>query len=125
MSAFNPEQPSNLNSSAVNKTTVFFNNFFTPDYTVSENINDAILSYFQQQTGNKESAALLAQAVINTAQQQREDPMMVLEQFQKLPQGEISSILALYLNSTRVSTSLLGIKNVPKANKFVSRTIRA
>jgi hypothetical protein len=121
----NNQQPSNLNSSAVNKTTVFFNNFFTPDYTVSENINDAILSYFQQQTGNKESAALLAQAVINTAQQQREDPMMVLEQFQKLPQGEISSILALYLNSTRVSTSLLGIKNMPKANKFVSRTIRA
>lgn len=125
MTAFNPEQPSNLNTTATNQTTRFFNNFFTPDYTVSENTNDAIISYFEAQTENKESASLLAQAVINTAQQQREDPIVVLEQFQKVPQGEIDAVLAMYLNSTRVSTSLLGIKNVPKANKFVTRTIKA
>ena len=118
-------QPSNLNSTYSNKTTKFFNNFFVPEMTVSENTNDAFLSFFEEQTGNKESAALLAQAVLNTAQEQREDPLLVLEQFQKMPKGEISAIMALYLNSTRVSTSLLGIKNVPKANKFVSRTIKA
>lgn len=118
-------QPSNLNSSGANKTTNFFNNYFSPDFTISENMNDAIVSFFQEQTGSKDSALLLAQAVINTAQQQNEDPMVVLEQFQKMPQGEMSAIMALYLNNTRVSTSLLGIKNVPKANKFVSRTIKA
>lgn len=121
----NNQQPSNLNTNASNKTTTFFNNFFTPDYTVSENTNDAILSYFQTQTGDKQSAALLAQAVINTAQQQREDPLLILDQFKQLPQGEVNAILALYLNTTRVSTSLLGVKNIPTPNKFVSRTIKA
>jgi hypothetical protein len=121
----NLDQPSNLNTTAANKTTVFFNNFFVPDYTVSENTNDAILSYFQQQTGSKESASLLAQAVMNTAQQQREDPLLVLDEFKKLPSGELDAVLALYLNTTRVSTSLLGIKNIPKPNKFVSRSIKA
>lgn len=121
----NLQQPSNLNTTAANKTTVFFNNFFVPDYTVSENTNDAILSYFQQQTGSRDSAVLLAQAVINTAQQQREDPLMVLGEFKKLSVGEVNAVLALYLNSTRVSTSLLGVKNIPTPNKFVSRTIKA
>lgn len=125
MTTYDPNQPSNLNSTGANKTTTFFNNFFIPTYTVSENTNDAILSYFQEQTGSLDSAALLAQAVINTAQQQREDPLVVLEQFQKMPKGEINAVLALYLNSTRVSTSLLGIKNAPKTNKFVARTIKA
>ena len=113
---YNPQQPSNLNSSGTNKTTRYFNNFFIPDYTVSQNTNDAIVSFFQQQSNNLESAKLLAQAVIDTAQAQREDPMAVLSQFQNLPDGELSALLALYLNSSRVNTSLLGIKNTPIPN---------
>jgi len=120
---YDPQQPSNLNSTGTNKTTRYFNNYFTPKYTVSANTNDAILSYFQQQTGNLESAKLLAQAVIDTAQAQRENPLNVLAAFQKLPSGELSAILALYLNTSRVNTSLLGIKNTPKANPFITRTL--
>lgn len=120
---YNPQQPSNLNSSGTNKTTRYFNNFFIPSYTVSQNTNDAILSYFQQQTDNLDSAKLLAQAVIDTAQAQREDPMTVLAQFQNLPEGRLNAVLALYLNSSRVNTSLLGIKNQTRTNLFVARTI--
>ena len=120
---YNPQQPSNLNSSGTNKTTRYFNNFFIPDYTVSQNTNDAIVSFFQQQSNNLESAKLLAQAVIDTAQAQREDPMAVLSQFQNLPDGELSALLALYLNSSRVNTSLLGIKNTPIPNPYVLRTV--
>lgn len=122
---YNPQQPSNLNSSGTTKTTRFFNNFFTPKYTVSQNQNDAIVSYFEQQTNDVESAKLLAQAVIDTAQAQREDPMVVLSEFQNLPAGELNTILALYLNSSRVNTSLLGIKTSPKQNPYVTRTIIA
>ena len=120
---FNPQQASNLNSTGANKTTAYFNNFYTPRTGISPNVNDAILSYFQQQTGNLESAKILVQTIIDTAQAQRENPIKVLEQFQKVPVGDLNGTLALYLNSTRVNTSLLGIKLAPKTNRFVQRTI--
>lgn len=120
---YNPQQPSNLNTSGTNQTTRYFNNFFTPTFTVSSNVNDAILSYFEEQTGNADSARLLAQAVIDTAQAQREDPMVVLSQFQQLQNNELSPFLALYLNTSRVPTSFLGIKNSPKTSPYVTRTI--
>ena len=120
---YNPQQPSNLNTTGTNQTTRYFNNFFTLTFTVSSNVNDAIVSYFQEQTGNLESAQLLAQAVIDTAQAQREDPMSVLTQFQQLQNNELSPFLALYLNTSRVPTSFLGIQNTPKTSPYVSRTI--
>lgn len=120
---YNPQQPSNLNTSGTNKTTRYFNNFFTPSFTVSSNTNDAIVSYFEQQTGSLESAELLAQAVIDTAQAQREDPMSVLDQFQKLTNNELSPFLALYLNTSRVPTSFLGIQNTPKTSVYITRSI--
>ena len=122
---YNPQQPSNLNTSATNNTTRYFNNFFTPTFTVSSNVNDAIVSYFQEQTGNLESAKLLAQAVIDTAQAQRDDPMSILSQFQNLQNNELSPFLALYLNSSRVPTSFLGIQNTPRTSPYVTRTILA
>ena len=123
MDATNPQQPSNLNSSGTNNTTRFFNNYFIPVYTVSSDTNDAIVSYFEEQTGSLDSAKLLAQTVINTAQAQRQDPLAILNEFQKLPTVQVNAILALYLNSTRVNTSLLGIKNTPKTNQYITRTI--
>ena len=82
-----------------------------------------MVSFFEQQTGNTESAKLLAQAVIDTAKANKEDPLVVLNQFQKLKAGELNVILSLYLNTSRVNTSLLGISNVPKSSEFVTRTI--
>jgi hypothetical protein len=123
MTTYNPNQPSNLNSTGLDTTNQFFNNYFTPDYTISIGTNDAILSWFEQVTGDKESAQLLAQTVINTAQQNREDPMLVLDQFMKLPIGDLNNFLALYLNTSRVSTSLLGTVNTITPNKYIARTI--
>lgn len=120
---YNPQQPSNLDSSGSNQTTRFFNNFFTPQYTVSSNVNDALLSYFEQQTNNTDSARLLAQAVIDTARAQREDPLRVLDQFEKLTDGELSAFLALYLNTSRISTSYLGVQATARTSPLVTRTI--
>ena len=120
---YNPQQPSNLNSTGTNKTTAYFNNFNSPRSGISPDVNDTILSYFEQQTGDVESAKILVQTIIDTAIAQREDPLKVLEQFQKVPAGDLSGTLALYLNSTRVNTSLLGIKVAPKTSRFVTRTI--
>ena len=123
MPQYDPTKPSNLPSSGINPTNKFFSNYFIPDYTVSIGTNDAILSWFEQVTGERSSAELLAQTVINTAQLNNEDPMAVLDQFMKMPMGDLNNFLALYLNSSRVRTSLLGTVNAPAANQRVSRTV--
>jgi hypothetical protein len=120
---YNSQQPSNLNSNGNNNTTQYFNNFYVPGSTVSSNTNDAIVSYFQQQTGSIDSATVLAQAVINTAAAQRQDPMIVLTEFQTASNGQLSPLLALFLNTSRVPTSLLGVKNKPVVTPYVARTV--
>jgi hypothetical protein len=120
---YNPQEPSNTGTSGVTKTTRFFNNFFIPDYTVNESTNDSIISFFTQQTGSYDTAVVLAQAFINTAQSQREDPLAVLNQFQQLGAGNLNASLALYLNISRVPTSLLGVRNVVQPNPYVTRMI--
>lgn len=122
---FNPQQASNFNSTGANNTTAFFNNFNTPRTSVSPDVNDAILSYFEEQTGSLESAQILVQTIINTAQAQRQDPLKVLAEFQKIPLGDLNGTLALYLNTSRVNTSLLGVKIATKTNHFVARSILA
>lgn len=115
--------PGNLDSTSLNKTTNYFNNYFQTPIVLDQNINDSILSYFEQQTGDLESAKLLVQTVIETAKANREDPLMVLNKFQKLPIGDLNAVLAAYLNTTRVNTSLLGVRKTPPTNPFVARSI--
>lgn len=119
----NNKGPTNLNSSGLTKTTNYFNNYFDPSLQIDQNINDAILSYFEQHTDNIESAKLLVQAVIETAQAQRQDPLTVLNSFQSLSTNDLNSALALYLNSSRVNTSYIGIKQRPVSNTYVTRSI--
>jgi hypothetical protein len=115
--------PSNLNSTGLNKTTNFFNNYFQQPDQLDQNINDSILSYFEQQMEDKESARLMVQTIIETAKANRQSPLDVLSEFQKFPSGELTARLVIYLNGTRVNTSFLGIKSTPKTNPFVQRSI--
>lgn len=124
VTSYNPGQPGNIPNTTGTKTSRYFNNYFVGSTgAVSIGANDAIVSYFETQTGNRESAAVLSRAVIETALQQNLDPMAVLDDFKKLPTGELDAYLALFLNLSRVNTSLLGISNMPRASKYVSRTI--
>lgn len=117
------DMSNNLQTTTENKTSKFFTNLNNPQPTVSQNVNDAIVGYFEEYTKNREAALLLAQAVIDTAASQREDPMTVLTQFQNLPDNELNAVLALFLNTNRIPTSLLGVKNKPMTNPYVTRTI--
>lgn len=116
-------QPSNTGTSGATKTTSYFNNYFTPSNGISQQVNESILSFFETQTGDLDSAKLLVQAVIDTAAAQREDPLVVLSTFQNLPAGELTALLCLYLNTSRVNTSFLGVKNKVAPNQYVSRLI--
>jgi hypothetical protein len=120
---YNPGQPSNIEPETSSKQKDYFNNFFVKTAPISVQANDAIVSYFQEQTGSKESAKILVQAVLNTAAQQGDDPLKVLDEFRKMPIGELNAFLTMYLNASRVNTSLLGIRQTLPTNKYVVRTI--
>jgi hypothetical protein len=106
-------------------TQTFFNNYYLPAVTVSQNVDDSIIGFFQQVTDTKESAKALAGAVILTSLAQRTDPMDVLQKFSKMSKGELNSYLTMFLNLNRIGTSYLGINNAPQTNKYVSRTLLA
>jgi len=101
----------------------YFNNYFITPNTISSNQNDAVVAYFQQVTGNAQSAAVLASTVIYTAMSQGVDPMSIVQQFQSMKPGELNLYLAMFLNLNRVGTSLVGVNNSPKQNKYITRAI--
>jgi hypothetical protein len=113
----------NLVESNESATSKYFNNVYKTTNAISPAISSSIISWFQEQTGSRETATLLARTLINTAESIGEDPRKILQEFTKLPQGELNSYLALFLNSGRVPTSLLGIKNQPVPTDLISRTL--
>lgn len=120
--------PSNIITSidlnSLKDTQTFFNNYYLPAITVSQNVDDAILGFFQRISDTKESARALAGAVIMTSVSQGVDPMEILKKFASMKPGDLNNYLVMFLNLNRVGTSYLGINNAPKTSKYVARMIR-
>jgi hypothetical protein len=104
-------------------TRTYFNNFYQPIRTVSQDVDDAISGYFEQVTNTKESAKALAAAVISTSIAQGIDPMVALDNFKSMPKGELNTYLTIFLNLNRVGTSYLAISNLQTPNKYVARSV--
>lgn len=102
---------------------VFFNNLYSNPISVTTDQDSAIQSYFEKLTGDVNSARLLSTSVIYTARLQNINPMSVLADLKKLPEGQLDLTLATFLNLNRVNTSLLGTTNTPKTGFYVQRTI--
>jgi hypothetical protein len=101
----------------------YFNNLYSSKFIISANANDAIVAFFEQYADNKQAGDNLAAAVTYTALAQQLDPMTVLTEFQKMPKGQLNNYLIAFLNSTRVPTSVLGVKTQTTTSPFVTRTI--
>ena len=104
-------------------STKYFNNFFVKDINVSSNVNDTIVAFFDQYTGNQASARVLATSVILTSLAQNINPMSTLAELKKVGTGELNNYLAMFLNLNRIGTSLLGLNNQPITSTYVKRTI--
>lgn len=104
-------------------TTKFFNNYFLPSFTVSQNVDDAVISFFEKITGNKESAKILASSVIYTCLVRNLDTMETLAKFSSITPSDLNSYLIMFLNLNRIGTSFLGVNNVPRVSKYVQRTL--
>ena len=104
-------------------STKYFNNFFVKDINVSSNVNDTIVAFFDQYTGNQASAKVLATSVILTSLAQNINPLSTLAELKKVCTGELNNYLAMFLNLNRIGTSLLGLNNQPITSNYVKRTI--
>jgi hypothetical protein len=121
-------QPNNINATDLsgnipNETDFFFSNYFSPAFTVSQNIDDAVLAFFEKITQNKESAKVLASSVIYISLARDIDPMETLANFSSLDEGQLNSYVTAFLNLNRTGTSYLGINGVPRVGKYVQRMI--
>jgi hypothetical protein len=111
-----------------NNTTDFFNNFFKQQGqqgSVSSNVNNLIISYFQTVTGSKDTGIALAASVLTTAYSQGVDPVELIDEFKKLKPRELNAYLTMFLNLNRVGTSLLGLTNSPQTSKYITRAVLA
>ena len=107
VNTFQNSSPSNLSAVDLNTTstaTKYFNNFFNKTVTISSAKDDAIVSYFEKITDNKESAMALASAVLYTSAIQNIDPMLILDEFKKLDNEKLNDYLCYFLNLSRVGT---------------------
>lgn len=101
----------------------FFNNYFQPNFNISQNLNTAILSVFEKITQNQESAKVLASSVIYTSLVQKVPVMEVVDRLRTMTLDESANYLSLFLNLNRVGTSFVGVHNRPKIGKYVQRAI--
>lgn len=122
-SATNITGPNISTSPVLTDTNKYFNNFYSINFDVSANTNDAIVSFFEQYTDNKITAKNLAAAVIYTALSQNLNPLAVLSEFQNLPKGELNNYLIAFLNVSRAPTSVIGVKDSKKTSVYVTRTV--
>lgn len=102
----------------------FFNNYFQPNFSVSQDVNSVILAQFEKITNNKEAAKILASSVIYTSLAQRIDPMTIVDKIRTMTAEESAAYLGLFLNLNRVGTSYLGLHGAPQRSKYVDRMIR-
>lgn len=122
--------PSNLNSVSYSadlntSASVFFNNIYQPGFTTSQNIDNAVIAHFERITESKESAKIMASAVIYTSLAQRVDPMETLQKFMSMDAESLRAYTSMFLNLNRTNTSYLGLINRPKTSPYVSRSILA
>ena len=110
-------------SGARTNSRKYFTNLFAIDFSTSPEINDAVTAFFEELTGNKAAGDALAGTVLYSAIAQGLSPMKVVEDFRNLPQGQINSYLAAFLNINRAPTSALGTKTPVKPNYYANRSV--
>jgi len=101
----------------------FFNNIYKPNFSLSQNINDAVVAHFMKMTDNEESAKLIASAVIFTSLAQGVNPIETIDRFSTMNQEDFKRYVSMFLNLNRVNTSYLGLSGTARISKYVTRCI--
>lgn len=117
--------PNNINTSSANysSSSEYINNFYKANFTVSSNQDSAVVAFFENLTGNEQSAKILASSVTYTAMSQGIDPLVIIDQMKNMNVDERNQFTSTFLNFNRVGTSQLGVRLPNKYNKFIQRMI--
>lgn len=119
-----PGPSTNLPINDIEETLKYFGTIYDSPINVSQNQVDALYAFFISRTENEDTALALVHTVIVTAVGAKINPMIMLDRFKNAGDGfDLNRQLAAFLNQTRNNTSMLGVKNVPKVNNHISRTI--
>jgi 4-aminobutyrate aminotransferase-like enzyme len=104
-------------------TQKYFNTkYILPPY-ISDNIYDAVISYFESVANGRAAAENLAAAFIDSCTYQGQDIMLTLGYLKAVPEATQTSTILFLLNSVRTGTSLLGVQYKKVSNRYVSRQI--
>lgn len=74
--------------SGPNDASRFFNNFYESAINVSQNVDDAVIGFFESITNDKQAARVLASTVLYTALTQGLDPMTFVDELRVLKSGK-------------------------------------
>lgn len=119
-----PGPSTNLPINNMEETVEYFAKIFDDPVAVTQNQMDALYAFFIARTENEQTALALVNTVIVTSFGARINPMTMLDGFKELDdQLKLDTQLATFLNLTRNNTSMLGVKNSPRVNNHISRTI--
>lgn len=89
----------------VELTTEYFNNFFKPNFVVSQNIDNSVTAALEYITGNESAAKVLASSILYTALTQNVDPMAVITELSNLFKKNASTAPASTLFNTQVDNT--------------------
>lgn len=101
----------------------YFNNYYTTLPDVTSDIDDTIIGFFENITGNSQSARIMASAFLFTTLAQQMDPMVMLDQMRTMSMEEKNKFLNMYLNLNRVGTSYLGNRGQRQNNRYLERML--
>lgn len=110
--------------SATDDTKEFFTNIYEIIDPISSNQYDSVISFFENYTGNKETAKIISSAVLYTAARRGVDIMSVMQEFYGLDPGQLNRALASFINLQRFGTSYLGMNTSTEISPYTIRTIR-
>lgn len=102
-----------------------FNNFYSMPIQLSADAFNAMTGFFENKGFDPSTSQSLALVIMKQAQQDKFDPMTVLDSFKSFDATQLSTLATQILNYNRSKTSYLGLVNSLVSYPLVSRNIIA
>jgi aconitase B len=108
----------------IDQTVRIFDQFYNYAENVPSSEYDIVLSYFKSVFNTVEQAENFTVSIFRVAQESNTDAITILQQIQGTAGPQLTASLCYYLNSTRSSSTLLGILTPSSPNYWTARNVR-
>jgi hypothetical protein len=100
-------------------------NQYVENFELKQNDYDAAISFFVKRGFDREPAEQISYVILKQAKIDSVPAMEVLDIISKASPVQLSELMSFILNSSRVPSSRLGLRNQRDVKEFVSRNIIA